>query len=75
MTVSPGYFEAFKIPVKRGRTFAETDDKASRAVVIINQAMAKQYWKTGDPLRDQILIGGGTMHELASRPPARSSAW
>ncbi|HTB20921.1 MAG TPA: ABC transporter permease [Bryobacteraceae bacterium] len=69
VTVSPGYFEVFKIPVKRGRTFAETDDKASRAVVIINQAMAKQYWKTGDPLRDQIMIGGGTMHELAAEQP------
>ena len=26
MTVSPGYFEVFKIPVKRGRTFDERDD-------------------------------------------------
>lgn len=69
ITVSPGYFEVFKIPVKRGRTFAETDEKASRPVVIINQAMAKQYWKDGDPLRDQILIGGGTMHELAAEQP------
>ena len=70
-TVSPGYFEVFKIPMKRGRTFAETDDKASRPVVIINEAMAKQYWKNGDPLRDQILIGGGAknMHELADEPP------
>jgi putative ABC transport system permease protein len=69
ITVSPGYFEVFKIPVKRGRTFAETDDKASRPVVIINEAMAKQFWTKGDPLRDQLLIGGGTMHELASEPP------
>ena len=69
VTVSSGYFEAFRIPVKRGRTFAETDDKASRPVVVINEAMAKQYWKNGDPLRDQILIGGGTMHELADEKP------
>ncbi len=69
VTVSPGYFEVFKIPVRRGRTFAETDDKASRQVVIINEAMAKQYWKKGDPLKDQILIGGGTMHELAAEKP------
>ena len=68
-TVSPGYFEVFKIPVKRGRTFAETDDKATRPVVIINEAMAKQYWKNGDPLRDQIMIGGGMMHELAAEKP------
>ncbi|HTC31790.1 MAG TPA: ABC transporter permease [Bryobacteraceae bacterium] len=71
MTVSPGYFEVFKIPVKRGRTFAETDDKASRQVAIINEAMAKQYWKNADPLRDQILIGGGAknMKELATEQP------
>jgi putative ABC transport system permease protein len=68
ITVSPGYFEAFKIPVRRGRTFAETDDKASRPVVVINEAMAKRYWTNVDPLRDQILIGGGTMHELATEP-------
>jgi len=59
VSVSPGYFEVFKIPVKRGRTFAETDDKTSRPVVIINEAMARQFWKKGDPLRDQIVIGGG----------------
>jgi putative ABC transport system permease protein len=69
ITVSPGYFEVFKIPVKRGRTFAETDDKAARPVVIINEAMAKQYWKTGDPLRDQMIIGKGGMHEFASEQP------
>jgi putative ABC transport system permease protein len=70
-TVSPGYFEVFKIPVKRGRTFTENDDKTSRPVVIITEAMAKQYWKTGDPLRDQILIGGGAknMKELALERP------
>ena len=69
MTVSPGYFEVFKIPVKRGRTFTETDDKAARPVVIINEAMAKKFWKTGDPLRDQMLIGKGGMHEFASEQP------
>jgi predicted permease len=68
-TVSPGYFEVFRIPVKRGRTFQETDDKASRPVVIINEAMARQFWKNGDPLRDLIMIGGGTMHELAAERP------
>ncbi|MBV9769632.1 MAG: ABC transporter permease [Bryobacterales bacterium] len=69
MTMSPGYFEVFKIPVKRGRTFADTDDKASRPVVIINEAMVKQFWKNGDPLRDQIVIGKGVMREFAAEQP------
>ena len=40
MTVSPGYFEVFKIPVKRGRTFTDRDNSASERVVIVNEAMA-----------------------------------
>jgi putative ABC transport system permease protein len=67
-TVSPGYFEVFKIPVIRGRTFTEFDTKASQPVVIINEAMAKEYWKTGDPLTDRLTIGRGGMKEFASEP-------
>ncbi len=65
MTVSPGYFEVFKIPVKRGRTFNERDTGASTRVVIINEAMAKQYWPNADPLADKLLIGKGVMREFA----------
>jgi len=69
-TVSPGFFEVFKIPVKRGRSFNDRDDDKSPPVVVINEAMAKQYWKDGDPLKDRILIGGGAanMKELKDEP-------
>src|SRR5829696_7871074 len=33
MTISPGYFEVFKVPVKRGRTFNERDTAAATPVV------------------------------------------
>ena len=55
--VAAGYFEALGIPVKRGRTFTDRDDEKSPPVVIINESMAKQYWRDADPLRDRILIG------------------
>ena len=67
-TVSPGYFEVFKIPVIRGRTFTELDNESAPAVAIINQAMAKEYWKTGDPLNDRLVIGRGGMKEFATEP-------
>jgi putative ABC transport system permease protein len=50
ITVSPGYFEAFRIPVKRGRTFTDRDDAQGTPVVIINEAMAKAFWPKGDAL-------------------------
>jgi putative ABC transport system permease protein len=65
-TVSPGYFEVFKIPVKRGRTFTERDVATSTPVVVINEAMAKQYWPKADPLNDRIVIGKGVMREFAT---------
>jgi putative ABC transport system permease protein len=69
MTVSPGYFEVFKIPVRRGRAFTERDDKAGAPVVMINESMAKQFWKKGDPLNDQIIIAKGVMREFATETP------
>ena len=54
--VSPGYFETFRIPLVRGRSFVEHDE-GGPPVVIINQTMAKQFWPQSDPLEDQIVVG------------------
>ena len=66
LTLSPGYFDVFKMKMKRGRAFTERDDSLAPAVVIINETMAKQFWKDKDPLADRIMIGGGVMKELAT---------
>ncbi len=58
--VSSGYFEALRIPVKRGRAFTDLDDAASPPVALINEAMAKLYWKGADPLSGRITIGRGS---------------
>ncbi len=58
-SVGPGYFEVFKIPLLHGRTFNLRDTTSSAPVVIINQALAKQFWPKADPLKDQIVIGKG----------------
>jgi len=68
MTASPGYFDVFKIPVKRGRAFDIRDDGRATPVVVINEAMAKKLWPTGDPLSDRLIIGRGVMREFADEP-------
>ncbi len=69
ITISPGYFEVFKIPVVRGRSYTERDDAAAPPVVMINQAMARRFWPKADPMSDQILIGKGVMPQLATEMP------
>ncbi|MFL6303569.1 MAG: ABC transporter permease [Candidatus Sulfotelmatobacter sp.] len=69
MSASPGYFGVFKIPILRGRDFTEQDSNGAPGVVLINQAMAKQYWPKDDPLGQQIVIGKETGPQFAE--PAR----
>lgn len=56
---SRGYIDVFKIPVLRGRSFAEQDNEASPPVVLINEAMAKRFWPNQNPLGQQIVTGNG----------------
>ena len=69
VTVSPGYFDVFKIPIKRGRDFNERDTQNSPGVVIISESMARQFWQNGaDPLNDRLVIGRSVMREFAGEP-------
>jgi putative ABC transport system permease protein len=68
-TIAPGYFDVFRIPLLRGRAFADGDRAGAPLVVIINQAMAKQFWKDGqDPMADQLIIGRGVGLEFDEPP-------
>jgi predicted permease len=72
LTVSPGYFEVFRIAMKRGRSFSERDDKLAPPVVIINEALARQYFKDQDPLNERMVIGhsgSAGMREFMTEPP------
>jgi predicted permease len=72
LTVSPGYFEVFRIAMKRGRSFEVRDDKAAPPVVIVNEAFVRQYLKDVDPLNTRLTIGhNGTagMREFKSEQP------
>ena len=69
LTVSPGYFEVFKIAMKRGRSFTERDDAQGPPVVIINETFARQYFKDSDPLNERLIIGKSFMREFATEQP------
>ena len=65
---SPHYFRVFRIPLLRGRVFAETDVGNSTRVVIINEALARKYWPKEDPVGQVIIIGKGLGPQFEDPP-------
>jgi putative ABC transport system permease protein len=59
ITITPEYFKVFHIPVIKGRPFNDQDTGPAGHVVIIDEAMAKEYWTQGNALGAQIVIGKG----------------
>lgn len=59
MQASADYYKTFRIPVLRGREFNDSDTGSSPHVMIINEALAKQYFPNENPVGQQIAIGKG----------------
>jgi predicted permease len=53
---SAGYFETLNIPILRGRAFDGRDRANSSRTVIVNEAMAQQYWPNRDPIGARVVI-------------------
>ncbi|MBS0661250.1 MAG: ABC transporter permease [Verrucomicrobia bacterium] len=54
--VSAGYVEALGLRLRAGRGFAETDQAGAKAVVMLNQTLARQLWPGRDPLGQTVLL-------------------
>jgi predicted permease len=48
--VSAGFFQTLGVPLLRGRTFTETDQKETQPVVILNRAFAAKLFGHEDPI-------------------------
>jgi predicted permease len=56
-SVTPAYFSAMRIPLIRGRLFAEADRAGSEPVVVIGERTARIVWPGQDPLGQHIRFG------------------
>ena len=48
--VTPGFLEAIGTPIIAGRDISEQDTATSQHVAVINQALARKYFKQGSPI-------------------------
>jgi putative ABC transport system permease protein len=51
---SEGYFQTLGLHLLRGRLLSETDIDSARHVAVVNQAFARAYFGSEDPLRQKI---------------------
>ncbi len=56
--VSPGYFEALRVPLRAGRMFDRSDHEQRSAVVLIDEALARRFWAGESPIGRAISVGG-----------------
>jgi len=56
--VTPGYFAAMGIPIRRGRVFTPRDDTGQPRVVVINETLARQFFSTRNPVGQRLSVGG-----------------
>ena len=56
--VTPGYFAAMGIPLRAGRDVRSSDTREREAVVVINEALAREAFPGEDALGRRMQVGG-----------------
>jgi len=56
--IAPGYFDAVRMPLMRGRDFLDVDREGQQPVVIINEAMVRRFWPDQDALGKRFRFFG-----------------
>jgi predicted permease len=56
--VTQGFFEAMRIPIRRGRSFDDRDRSGAAQVAVVNQSFASQYFPGSDPVGRRIRMSG-----------------
>jgi predicted permease len=56
--VSPEYFQALHIPLKRGRSFTKEESDAGFPVVVVSESAALRLWPKQDPIGESLTIEG-----------------
>lgn len=64
--VSPDYFDAIGVALRRGRMFSASDGPHDATVALVNGAMARRYWPGQDPVGKRLMpdtaAGGWDRH-------------
>jgi predicted permease len=63
-TVEPDYLKTMQIPLRDGRFFTPEDDQRGPAVAVIDDALAKKYFKDKNPIGSRIFLDDETSFQI-----------
>ena len=55
--VTPAYFEAMGVSLRRGRFLSPGDTAAAPPVAVISESLARRWWPDGNPIGDRVVVG------------------
>jgi putative ABC transport system permease protein len=62
-SVTSQYFQAIRIPLRRGRYFTDRDQRGGNGAAIINEALAARYFPNEDPIGKYVSSIGANQNE------------
>jgi putative ABC transport system permease protein len=63
LAITPGYFDAFHIPILDGRNFTQSDSIHSLPVAIVSRRFADLYFGGANPIGHRIRLGDSKSHD------------
>jgi putative ABC transport system permease protein len=63
LAITPGYLDAFHIPILDGRNFAQSDSVHSVPVAIVSRRFADLYFGGASPIGHRIRLGDSKSHD------------
>jgi putative ABC transport system permease protein len=66
-SITPGYIEALRIPLRRGRLFTTTDRPGGAPVAVVTETAARAFWPGDDPIGKRLRLHVGIMGREVER--------
>jgi hypothetical protein len=72
--ITPGYVEALRLPIRKGRAFADSDQADSPPVAIVNEEFVLRYYKGQDVVGLHIAVAGARREIVGVAANARGTS-
>jgi predicted permease len=73
--VSAEYFSSLGIPLRQGRLWSVAENATVAHVAVVNDAMARQYWPSGNAIGQRVRIPDLTSNNTWNLPGPHSTDW